>query len=129
MRCDPLAGAVRSSLLEVPSGLAPNMLFDRLSGEGKSLPDALDSWGTPEFKLFSIREHRNALLRLCDPLFLRHQSQLLLGASTTLTNEEFLTLLSYMQALRDFPANVDLNNITWPAKPAFMQPAAAQTGA
>jgi len=32
----------------------------------------------------------------------------------------YAELQGYMQALRDFPANVDLDNIVWPPKPAFM---------
>ena len=63
-----------------------------------------------------IRVTRNKLLLNCDWLVSRHTSQI----NKTLSDAEFLELQTYMQELRDFPASVDLNNITWPTKPAFM---------
>ncbi len=71
---------------------------------------------TDEEILTCLRVSRNAMLSQLDYLILRHMSQI----AKTLSDAEFLELQTYMQALRDFPANVDLNNITWPTKPAFV---------
>ncbi|OQB16607.1 MAG: hypothetical protein BWY14_01320 [Parcubacteria group bacterium ADurb.Bin192] len=65
-----------------------------------------------------VRVERGRRLSNSDPLVLRHLSQP--EGAKTLTDAEYAELQGYMQALRDFPANVDLDNIVWPPKPAFM---------
>jgi len=65
-----------------------------------------------------IRMARNRFLAQCDALTLRHLSQP--EGAKTLTEAQYAELQGYMQALRDFPANVNLDNIIWPPKPAFM---------
>ena len=54
----------------------------------------------------ALRKERNQLLHDCDWT----QSR-----DITLSNDA--DWKSYRSALRDFPANVDLNNITWPKEP------------
>ncbi len=54
----------------------------------------------------ALRQERNQLLHDCDWT----QSR-----DLTLSNDE--AWKSYRTALRDFPATVDLNNITWPKEP------------
>lgn len=71
---------------------------------------------TDEEILTCLRVSRNYMLDQLDYLILRHMSQI----NKTLSDAEFLALQNYMQELRDFPANVDLDNIVWPPKPAFM---------
>jgi len=66
--------------------------------------------------LADLRVERDAKLKLCDWLVIRHASQ----DSKSLSDAEYAELKAYMQALRDLPANADLNNITWPAKPSFI---------
>ncbi len=66
----------------------------------------------------SIRISRNYKLGELDSLVMRHLSQP--ENAKTLTEAQYAELQGYMQALRDFPANVNLDNIIWPPKPAFM---------
>jgi len=66
--------------------------------------------------LADLRAERDAKLKLCDWLVIRHSSQ----DSKTLSPEQYAELQNYMQALRDLPATADLNNITWPEKPNFI---------
>lgn len=54
----------------------------------------------------ALRQERNQLLHDCDWT----QSR-----DLTLSNDD--AWKSYRSALRDFPAKVDLNNITWPKEP------------
>ena len=56
--------------------------------------------------MVALRQERNQLLHDCDWT----QSR-----DLTLSNDE--AWKSYRTALRDFPATVDLNNITWPKEP------------
>ncbi len=67
-----------------------------------------------------VRRDRNMKISACDVLCIRHADQLALGVEPSLSGEQYTELLQYRQALRDFPANVDLDNIVWPPKPAFM---------
>ena len=65
-----------------------------------------------------LRLRRRIILNECDWLISRHLSQP--DNAKTLSPEQYAELQAYMQALRDLPANADLNNITWPAKPSFI---------
>jgi len=75
---------------------------------------------TDEELLSWVRILRGRAIYACDPLVMRHISQP--ENAKTLTEAQYAELQSYMQELRDFPANVDLDNIVWPTKPSFMQP-------
>ena len=66
--------------------------------------------------LADLRAERDAKLKLCDWLIIRHSSQ----DSKTLSDSQYAELQNYMQALRDLPASADLSNITWPTKPSFV---------
>lgn len=66
--------------------------------------------------LADLRVERDAKLKLCDWLVIRHSSQ----DNKTLSPEQYAELQNYMQALRDLPASADLSNIIWPAKPSFI---------
>lgn len=92
----------------------------------------LDNYGTFNFNLYNItltnsvinsqkmaeiREERNNRLSVCDPLVIRHITQQVIN-STTLSEEQFTDLCTYMQALRDVPENIsDLDNVEWPEIP------------
>lgn len=47
----------------------------------------------------------------------RHRDQIEIGADTTLTAEQFTELLTYMQALRDWPQSTDFPDTTHRPKP------------
>lgn len=61
--------------------------------------------GTPAQKMTQIRAIRNQLLSMCD------WTQLSDGPMST---EEKQQWAAYRQALRDFTATVDLDNVVWP---------------
>ena len=69
--------------------------------------EALWEDGKNDREMAIIRAERNKLLHDCDWT----QSR-----DLTLSNDE--AWKSYRTALRDFPANVDLSNITWPKEPS-----------
>lgn len=71
---------------------------------------------TTEDKIRDVRQIRNSKLAEMDWVVTRHMTERV----KTLTDTEYSLALDYMQALRDFPANVNLDNIIWPPKPAFM---------
>jgi hypothetical protein len=66
--------------------------------------------------LADLRAERDAKLKSCDWLVIRHSSQ----DNKTLSDSQYAELQNYMQALRDLPATADLSNITWPTKPSFI---------
>lgn len=92
----------------------------------------LDNYGTFNFNLYNItltnsvinsqkmaeiREERNNRLSVCDPLVIRHITQQVIN-STTLSEEQFTDLCTYMQELRDVPENIsDVDNVEWPEIP------------
>ena len=59
-------------------------------------------------KLLRIRQERNARLAKCDYTHI---------SDAKLTADQKEAWKIYRQALRDFPATVDLNNIIWPVAP------------
>lgn len=69
-----------------------------------------------------VRENRNQLLRKTDWLILRHQDEIARGVQTTLTNEQYIELLNYRQALRDLPQQSDFDplNPQWPTPPSWL---------
>tara|TARA_Y100000994_G_scaffold42040_1_gene32853 strand:+ start:232 stop:516 length:285 start_codon:yes stop_codon:yes gene_type:complete len=69
--------------------------------------EALWEDGKNDREMAIIRTERNKLLQNCDWT----QSR-----DLTLSNDEAWKL--YRSQLRDFPENVDLNNIEWPKEPA-----------
>lgn len=84
----------------------------------EQVPENVRRIHSEEELLDYVRYRRGVELVGCDPLIMRHISQP--ENAKTLTEAQYVELQSYMQALRDFPANVDLDNIVWPPKPAFM---------
>lgn len=68
-------------------------------------------------KVSAIRDERNLRLDTCDPLVIRHITQQVIG-NTTLSEEQYEDLCTYMQALRDVPENIsDIDNVEWPEIP------------
>lgn len=65
-----------------------------------------------------MRAQRDQRLQRFDSLVMRHQEQIALGISATLTPAQYLRALTYRQVLRDLPAlTVDPANPVWPAVP------------
>lgn len=107
-------------VVEVPSGSECKVGYVKHNGSLVPLVSVMNDIFSPDELIEYVRQCRYTRLQMCDALIIRHQTQQMAGLATTLMDAEFLELLNYMQALRDFPANVDLDNIVWPPKPAFM---------
>lgn len=75
----------------------------------------------------TIRAERDRRIRQLRPLVERHQDELALGMTTTLSAEAYQALLEHIQALRDITDQPGFpDNIVWPASPAaFSSPVEA----
>jgi hypothetical protein len=65
------------------------------------------------------KAQRVDILNTTDWYSIRHSDQLGAGIPTTLTAQQFTDLLTYRQALRDWPKSGDYNE-AFPAKPSWM---------
>jgi hypothetical protein len=66
------------------------------------------------------RAERDQALTASDWIVARHQDETLLGDGTTLTAEQFATLLSYRKALRELPEASGWPHVDLPAVPDFV---------
>jgi hypothetical protein len=66
-----------------------------------------------------LKDTRANLLSRSDWLTTRHRDQLEANIPTSLTSEQFSELLTYRQALRDWPVSGDYNE-PYPAQPSWM---------
>ena len=66
-----------------------------------------------------LKDTRANLLSRSDWLTTRHRDQLEANIPTSLTSEQFSELLTYRQALRDWPVSGDYNE-PYPAQPGWM---------
>jgi hypothetical protein len=66
-----------------------------------------------------LKDTRANLLSRSDWLTTRHRDQLEASIPTSLTSEQFSELLTYRQALRDWPVSGDYNE-PYPAQPSWM---------
>lgn len=66
-----------------------------------------------------LKDTRANLLSRSDWLSTRHRDQLEANIPTSLTSEQFSELLTYRQALRDWPVSGDYNE-PYPAQPGWM---------
>ncbi|WP_321815693.1 MULTISPECIES: phage tail assembly chaperone [unclassified Paraburkholderia] len=66
------------------------------------------------------RAERNAAITATDWIVARHQDELALGGATTLTADQYTTLLAYRKTLRDLPDAADWPNAELPAAPDFV---------
>ena len=66
-----------------------------------------------------LKDTRSNLLSRSDWLTTRHRDQLEANIPTSLTSEQFSELLTYRQALRDWPVSGDYNE-PYPAQPGWM---------
>lgn len=65
---------------------------------------------------------RNGMINSCEWMKARHQDELALSLTTTLTSAQYTQLLQYIQALRVCmdPGITDPTKIVWPTKPSFV---------
>lgn len=66
-----------------------------------------------------LKDTRANLLSRSDWLTTRHRDQLEANIPTSLTSEQFSELLTYRQALRDWPVSGDYNE-AFPSQPSWM---------
>ncbi|MEX4004921.1 phage tail assembly chaperone [Paraburkholderia sp. EG285A] len=66
------------------------------------------------------RGERNAAITATDWIVARHQDELALGGATTLTADQYATLLAYRKTLRDLPDSAEWPNVELPAVPDFV---------
>lgn len=66
------------------------------------------------------KQMRETLFTDCDWMTWRQEDQIKLGVPTSLTSEQYLELLTYRQALREWPVTGDYNE-AFPTKPEWMQ--------
>ena len=72
-----------------------------------------------------VRSVRNQLLTEVDKVFIRHQSQIILGITPTLSEDVYTSWLKYAQELRDFMNSFDIakypdkdvSKVIFPTKP------------
>lgn len=70
---------------------------------------------TEEEKANYHREKRDSLINKEMWKLQRHEQEKILGIETTLTEQKYLALLQYIQALRDIPQQEDFpNTVTYP---------------
>jgi hypothetical protein len=67
-----------------------------------------------------MRAQRNAAITATDWIVARQQDELALGVATTLTAEQYATLLAYRKTLRDLPDSASWPGVELPAVPAFV---------
>lgn len=73
--------------------------------------------------LIFLREERDELLSRSDKYIIRQLEQKALGVDTSISEDEYIALLSYRQALRDYPTTcTNPRNPVWPEMPSFMLP-------
>ncbi len=68
----------------------------------------------------SARTKRDAALTACEWLVIRHRDQTDAGAGTTLTAAQYKELLTYRQALRDWPTTTGWPDVALPTPPAWL---------
>lgn len=78
------------------------------------------SFGNSITAFIGVIRERNRLLQICDPLVIRQLTQQQAGSETSMSPQDFQSLLTYMQSLRDLPVNLDPLNPVWPVKPSFL---------
>lgn len=66
------------------------------------------------------RAARNAAITATDWIVARHQDEIALGSATTLTAEQYATLLGYRKILRDLPEQAGWPSVDLPAAPDFV---------
>lgn len=68
----------------------------------------------------TARTKRDAVLNACEWLATRHRDQTDAGTATTLTAAQYKELLTYRQALRDWPTTTGWPDVALPMPPAWL---------
>lgn len=96
---------------------------DLTEGESfyEELPDPWPPTPTIAQSRAMIRAKRNGYLNQLDRVILRHRRQKDLGVATTLTDEQYLTVLQIAQDLAGIPEQPGFpTTVTWPTQPAWL---------
>jgi hypothetical protein len=110
-----LTDAQRRMLL---NGLAAGR---RMAVDENNAPALLDPLPPSDDTLAEVkRTKRDQALTATDWIVARHQDETLLGDGTTLTAEQFATLLAYRKALRELPEANGWPHVDLPAAPDFV---------
>lgn len=80
----------------------------------------IDQKKADEIAMANVRAQRDKLLEQTEWVVKRHEEQLKLG-KTALTEKQFKDVLTYRQALRDLPNNVDAKNPEFPKAPTVLK--------
>jgi hypothetical protein len=101
-----------------------------LSGQATGKRMAVDEAGAPvlldpappsdDDVASTLRASRDTALTSTDWLVMRHTDELQLGNGTTLTADQYTTLLTYRKTLRDLPTSAGWPYIELPAEPDFV---------
>jgi hypothetical protein len=93
----------------------------RMAVDDDNAPTLLDRLPPSDSELAEVtRAARDQALTATDWIVARHQDETLLGAGTTLTAEQFSTLLTYRKALRELPEAEGWPHVDLPAAPDFV---------
>ncbi|WP_248917041.1 phage tail assembly chaperone [Pseudomonas entomophila] len=93
-----------------------------LGHDAEGLPVLIDAQAPATDLAMEERQWRDG--RLAEMIWLRdrHRDQLEIGVQTNLSAEQFRGLLTYLQALRDWPQSSDFPDINFrPVAPAFLE--------
>ena len=85
------------------------------------LDEVLEQLIQADIPVVTMEMTRSQLLYDTDWIVQRHQEQLALGSATTLTPEQYITVLNYKQQLRDltntYSINTPTEQVVWPTNP------------
>lgn len=98
--------------------LADQAVGKRIIAGADGRPIAVDQLPPSADELAAAkRRDRNAALIATDCIVQRHRDELDMGGKTTLTADQFSTLLAYRKALRDLPAQAVFPKVDLPTMP------------
>ncbi|NTZ94827.1 hypothetical protein FCH79_05755 [Pseudomonas koreensis] len=119
---EPPAGAVeitQAQYIELFAGQAAGKV---ISATATGQPVLGEPQVSPVALIALERGWRNNVLQSTQWLVLRDAEELEMGEGTTLRSEEFKQLLTYRQALRDWPDNPDFPNVrSRPVEPDWLE--------
>jgi hypothetical protein len=93
----------------------------RMAVDDADAPALVDPFPPSDDELATVtRAERDQALTATDWIVARHQDETLLGDGTTLTAEQFATLLAYRKALRELPEANGWPHVDLPAAPDFV---------
>jgi len=98
-------------LFQVPDNAEPGWIYNKEENLCLDVPSAYARWASYDYKLARLRDMRNRALYFTDYITIRHRDEQDIGGSTTLTAEEYQSVLMYRKSLRDSLSEVNAENI------------------